>query len=818
MRKVYLLAVLVLTMAQALAQNVVKGKVVDDATGEPVYGASVMLTPSNKGTTTNRLGEFSLENVSTGNYVLKVSMIGFASLERSISVQGNQNISLRLTQRAQNLQDVIVTGTRATEKTPTTFTNVSAEEIEKQNLGQDLPFLLNWTPSVVTTSDAGAGVGYTGIRIRGSDGARINVTINGIPINDSESQGTFWVNMPDIASSTSSIQVQRGVGTSTNGAGAFGASLNILTNGVSTEPKAQLNTSYGSFNTQKYNAIYSTGLLENNWAFEGRLSKISSDGYIDRASSDLTSYYISGGYFGEKTSFQLIHFGGDEKTYQSWWGTPEAKLNNDAAGIEEVIANNGYDQEQAENLRNSGRTFNYYLYDNQVDDYGQDHYQFHFSQELAAEWNVNAALHYTKGAGFYEEFRRDDDLADYRLQDVTLGGVTISSTDLIRRRWLDNDFYGVTYDLNYENSNIQATLGGAYNEYDGLHFGEVIWAQYASNGSIRERYYESRSDKSDFNTYAKVNYQVTEGLNLFGDLQLRRITYSGFGVDNDQRVIDFDTDFTFVNPKFGATYNLTESSSIYGSFAVGNKEPNRSDIIDATPGTEPKHETLNNIEVGYRKRTGRTVFEANYYLMDYKNQLVLTGEVNDVGGSIRTNVPDSYRMGVELVGGMQLNSWFGFQANLALSRNKIKSFQEVIFDYGANFDEYNEVRTEFEDTDISFSPSVVAGSQITFTPVSNLELAILSKYVGDQYLDNTSNENRKIDAFFVNDLRINYGFNTKFIKRVNLSLLVNNLLNEKYETNGYTFGYFGGPDYEVRENYFYPQAGTNFLFSVGLDF
>jgi len=807
-----------LMITQMLAQNSIKGKVVDDATGESIYGANVTLSSGSGGTTTDQNGNFELQGIANGSYTLRISMIGYADLSRELQVSTNLELTLRLRQKAEQLQDVIVTATRATEKTPTTFTNVGKEEIEKQNLGQDFPFLLNWTPSVVVTSDAGAGVGYTGIRIRGSDPTRINVTINGIPVNDSESQGVFWVNTPDFASSTSSVQVQRGVGTSTNGAGAFGASINVLTNGISTAPKAQLNSSFGSYNTQKYNAIYSTGILENNWAFEGRLSKITSDGYIDRASSDLSSYYVSGGYFGDKTSLQLIHFGGSEVTYQSWWGTPEARLENDAAGIEEVIANNGYSAEQAANLRNSGRTFNYYLYDNQVDDYSQDHYQLHFSQELASAWSLNSALHYTKGAGFFEEFKEDEDLADYGLQDVAIGGSTISSTDLIRRRWLDNDFYGVTYDINYSGTKVQAILGGAYNKYEGLHYGEVIWAQYASNGDIRHRYYQSESDKSDFNTYAKVNYQLTDDLNLFGDAQIRNVTYSGLGTDNDLRAISFDNSYTFFNPKLGLTYNLSTSSSLYGSFAIGNKEPNRSDIIDAAPGTEPKHETLNNLELGFRNRTERAAFEANFYLMDYKNQLVLTGEVNDVGAGIRTNVPDSYRMGIELAGGMQVNQWFSFQANLALSKNKIKSFEDVVFDYGVNFDEYNEIRTEYEDTDISFSPAVVAGGQLIFQPVTDFEIALLSKYVGDQYLDNTSNDARKIDAFFVNDLRLNYGLDTRFVKRINLSLLVNNLFNVEYESNGYTFGYFGGPDYEVRENYFYPQAGTNFLFSLGLEF
>ncbi|RKQ51243.1 iron complex outermembrane receptor protein [Roseivirga pacifica] len=818
MKKLVWIALMLPIALAAKAQYVVKGTVRDASDNSVAYGASVVLKELNRGNSTNTQGEYSISNVPAGDYTIVISMIGYITKEQVVKVDGNETFNFNLNPSERSLGDVVVTGTRASENTPTTYTNVSKEEIEKQNLGQDMPFLLNFTPSVVVTSDAGAGVGYTGIRVRGSDPTRINVTINGIPVNDSESQGTFWVNMPDFASSTSDIQIQRGVGTSTNGAGAFGASLNILTNGVSREPSAKVGVSYGSFNTQRYNATFNTGLLNDHFAFEGRLSKIMSDGYIDRASSDLQSYYLSGEYLNNNTSIKFITFSGEEKTYQSWWGTPQARLENDEAGMQEVIANNGYTQEQADNLLNSGRTFNYYLYDNQTDNYGQDHYQLHLNQNFSANWNLHAGLHYTKGAGYYEEFRNDDDLADYGLNDVQIGSETITSTDLIRRRWLDNDFYGVTYDLHYSKSNIEATLGGAYNEYDGLHYGEVIWAEYASNGDIRHRYYESQSDKSDFNTYLKVNLQATDKLNVYGDVQIRAIDYRGLGVDNDQRVIDFDNQYTFFNPKFGAIYELAQNTSVYASFAIGNKEPNRSDIIDAAPGTEPKHETLNNLEVGFRKVTENVGLEVNYYLMDYKNQLVLTGDVNDVGGSIRTNVPDSYRMGVEVAANIKLAKKLYWNVNGTLSRNKIKAFEELIFDYGPAFDEYNEVRTEFEDTDISFSPSLIAGSQLSYRPTDGLELSFMSKYVGDQYLDNTSNEGRKIDAFFVNDIRINYGFDMKGFKQVNLNLLVNNVFNTMYESNGYTFGYFAGASYEVRENYLYPQAGTNFLLSLSLAF
>ena len=812
------MSALLLTSLSVFAQYTIKGKVTDAETGQALQGANVLLVNSTQGMPTNEQGEFSLTDLVAGEYKLVIRMIGYANDERSIDLKGDVDLNISLNRKTTSLSDVIVTGTRATEKTPTTFTTITGEEIKKQNLGQDLPFLLNWTPSVVTTSDAGAGIGYTGIRIRGSDATRINVTINGIPINDSESQGVFWVNTPDIASSAADIQVQRGVGTSTNGAGAFGGSINILTNGLSQEARAEVNTSVGSFNTQKYNAIFSTGLLKDRWAFEGRLSQITSDGFVDRASSDLQSYYLSGGYFGKKTSVKFITFGGDEVTYQSWYGTPEARLRNDAAGIEAVIANNGFTASQADNLRNSGRSYNFYEYDNQVDDYGQDHYQLHMAHKFNTNLNLTVAGHYTKGGGFFEEFRNDDDLADYGIADVVLGGTTISSSDLIRRRWLDNDFYGVVYDLNYSTDKIDATFGGGVNKYIGDHFGEVIWARFSGDSDIRDRYYESRSEKVDFNSYLKMNYQANEKLNIFGDLQYRTVDYKGIGVDNDLRQIDFDKNFNFFNPKVGASYQLNNNANLYASFAIGNKEPNRSDIIDAAPGVDPQHETLNNLEIGYKRQSSTGSFEFNYYLMDYKNQLVLTGEVNDVGAGIRTNVADSYRMGIELSGVMKLTKGLFWSANVALSQNRINAFDEIIFDYGAAFDEFNEVRTTFTDTDISFSPSVVAGSQLSFIPTSGIEIALLSKYVGEQFLDNTSSDSRKIDAFFVNDLRINYAFETKTIKEVSINLLVNNILNLEYESNGYTFGYFGGQSFEVRENYFYPQAGTNFLLSLGLSF
>ncbi|MFT6215433.1 MAG: iron complex outermembrane receptor protein [Roseivirga sp.] len=817
MQKLVMMLAMWLTTTGVFAQYTLKGKVIDDATGESITGANVFIASLNQGDGTNDEGEFQLQEISEGTYLIEVSMVGYTTFRKRVEVKDDLVIDFRLKSDLIRLEEIIVMGTRANENTPTTFTELSKDDIADQNLGQDLPFLLNWTPSVVVTSDAGAGIGYTGLRIRGSDASRINVTINGIPVNDSESQGVFWVNMPDLATSTDNIQVQRGVGTSTNGAGAFGGSINILTSGLSQEPEASINTTFGSFNTQKFNAVYKTGLLNDRFAFEGRLSQISSDGFIDRASSDLNSYYLSAGYYGKKSILKFITFAGKERTYQSWYGTPEAKLRNDEAGIEAVIANNGFTPEQADNLRNAGRTYNFYQYENQVDDYGQDNYQLHYSQDLATSWSLNSSLHYTKGAGFFEEFKNDQDFEDYALPNVNVGGTTISSTDLIRRRWLDNDFYGITYGLNYDSEKVQFNVGGAYNEYIGDHFGEIIWAQFASTADFGERFYESESKKSDFNMFSKLNYQLNDRLNLYGDLQFRSVAYSGLGNDNDLRAIDFDEQYNFFNPKVGATYTLNSAASLYSSFSVGNKEPNRSDIIDARGFREPVAETLNNLEMGYRLIKTNFALEVNYYLMDYRNQLVLTGELNDVGSGIRTNVPDSYRTGIEIQLAGRLAKGLSFNGNISLSENKIRRFSQVLYDYGADFSEFNEVVSEFEDTNIAFSPSVVAGGQLSYEVSTDFSVTLLSKYVGEQFLDNTSNQDRKIDAFFVNDLRLNHTFHPKFMQELNLSLLVNNIFDIEYESNGYTFGYFGGGN-EVRENYLYPQAGTHFLLSLGLRF
>ncbi|MCU0355815.1 MAG: TonB-dependent receptor [Cytophagales bacterium] len=812
MKKFIAIALLLCVSQAAWAQFTVSGLVTSG--GEPLPGATVVLQGTFKGTVTDPEGRYELRNLSAGKHTLAASFVGYQKAIQDLELTGNQTLDFTLERAAYVADEVVVSATRATTKSGTTFTNLSREEIAKQNLGQDLPFLLNQTPSVVVNSDAGAGVGYTGIRIRGSDPTRINVTVNGIPLNDAESHGVFWVNMPDFASSVDNIQIQRGVGTSTNGAASFGATVNVQTNSLNEKPYAEFTNGYGSFNTWRHTAKVGTGLINGRWAFDGRLSRITSDGFVDRASSNLKSFFLSGGYYHKGTMLKANVFSGREITYQAWNGVPEARLRNDREGMLAFIDRNGLNETQAQNLLTSdARRYNFYQYDNQVDDYQQDHYQFFFTQEINRRWTANAALHYTRGRGFFEEFVYDDALASYNISDVAIGADTIRRTDLVRRRWLDNHFYGAVWSVAYNSlKRLSVTVGGGWNHYQGKHFGEVIWARFAGNSNVRQRYYDNDATKADFNTYAKANYDFTDKLNLFVDLQYRRIGYTFVGFDQNLQNVQQTALFHFFNPKAGLTYRLSPGSSVYASYSVANREPTRNDFVESTPQSRPQAENLRNLEVGFRRQSKDYAFSANYYLMDYRNQLVLTGQVNDVGAYTRTNIARSYRTGVELEGSVRLNRRT-VAANATFSRNKVRDFREFL----DNFDTGEQEVRQYRRTDIAFSPNLIAAGTLTYAPAKGLEISWLSKYVGSQYLDNTSNAARRLDAFFVNDLRLNYVWKPKFVKEIGLNALVNNVFNHAYEPNGYTFGYLAGGA-EVRENFYYPQAGTNFLLSATVKF
>ncbi|WP_338068038.1 TonB-dependent receptor [Arcticibacter tournemirensis] len=801
MRKNHLIALLAMLLPYvASAQFSIKGKITDRSSHQPLPGASISI--GNRSATSNSNGDFSITFLEEASYQVRIRYIGYKEYSRTIRISGDQTLDAALERNSFITDEVIVKATRAGENSATTYRNMNRQEIEKNNIGQDLPYLLNQTPSVVVSSDAGTGIGYTGIRIRGSDGTRINVTLNGIPLNDAESQGAFFVNLPDLASSVDNIQIQRGVGTSTNGAAAFGGSLNVQTTTRRDSAYAEINNTYGSFETWKNTVSVGTGLINDKFTFDARVSRIKSDGYIDRASSDLKSFFLTGAFYGKKDLIRANVFSGKEKTYQAWNGVPESILD-------------------------TNRRYNEFTYEDQTDNYQQDHYQLLYTHTFNDKLSLNTALHYTYGRGYYEEFKDADSLKNYNISPVVIGGTKIETSNLIRRRWLDNDFYGLTYSLNYKPQNtLELILGGAYNEYRGDHFGEVIWAEVpyvdpASNyTSAKRRYYEDNAVKTDFNSYLRANYQSGK-LNAFFDLQYRRIGYSFLGFDRNQRNVQQKDNLNFFNPKIGLTWLIDSRSNVYASFAVANKEPNRDDYTESTPESRPEAENLKDIEAGYRIRGENFQAGINAYGMFYKDQLILTGRINDVGEYTRRNVPSSYRTGIELDGQWRILPQLTWAATASLSRNKIRNFTEYV-------DDDNEQRTfEYKNTDIAFSPSFIGSSEISFRPVSNTEIAFLSKYVGKQYLDNTSNRSTVIDdplnrdrvlsAFFVNDLRLRYNTGVGSIKDIGIAFQVNNIFSELYENNGYTFKYiYEGALYSG--NGFYPQATRNFLLSLNVKF
>lgn len=700
------------------------------------------------------------------------------------------------------LQEVVILGTKAQNNNPITFQNLNKKEIDKQNFGQDLPFLLNLTPSTVVSSDAGAGVGYTGIRIRGTDPTRTNVTINGVPINDAESHGMYWVNMPDMASSSQNIQVQRGVGTSSNGAGAFGASINVQTDVLNTKAYSELSNSYGSFNTWKHTVKVGTGLLENKWAFDARLSKLASDGFIDRASSDLKSFFVSAARYGEKSIFKINVFSGKEKTYQAW------------NGVSEDI------------LKTGNRTHNDFTYPNQTDNYQQDYYQMFYTYQFNKHIKANVGLHYTYGRGYYEEYREAESFSTYKLKDtlfVLNNNIldTVTNGNFVRRRWLDNDFYGTVFSFIYEKNKLNLTIGGGVNQYDGRHFGELIWSQYAMGGNINDHFYDGNSYKTDFNIYGKASYKVSSKMEGFIDLQQRRIDYKTKGEDLNSGVyIPYDVNLTynFFNPKAGITYMLEQSANVYAYIGVANKEPVRSDIIQASNKSLPKPEQLINYELGYRKNWKKSALSVNLYYMDYKDQLINTGQLNDVGAANRVNVPNSYRAGIEITSGLQLLKKLKWQATFTYSQNKIKEFTE----YLSNSDDYSapQIQVTHKDVSIAYSPNYIGSSLFSYQVLKNFEIDLISKYVGKQYLDNTESESRKLNDFFVNDLRFRCGFEVKNIcKSASIGLQINNIFDLKYESNGATYpGGISSTGVRTDYNYYYPQAGTNFIGNLVLKF
>jgi len=715
--------------------------------------------------------------------VLSVSMIGQEKQKDSTKVE--------------KLDEILVRAVRVKATSPITHSNITKKELEKRNLGQDIPILLNFLPSVVTTSDAGAGIGYTGIRVRGISAQSTNITINGIPYNDAESLGTFWVDLPDFSSSVENLQLQRGVGTSTNGSGAFGASINVLTDAVSDEASAEISNAFGSYNTRKHNVKFSTGVINKYFELAGRLSHIKSDGYIDRATSDLTSYFLQASYIDGNTLIKALTFGGHEITYQAWNGIDLETLQNNRtfnpSGIYTDVDGNTQ------------------FHDEEVDNYTQDHYQLHWNERFNQNWSTNIGLNYTYGRGYFEQYKEDENFVDYDLSEINLGGETINTTDLIRRRWLDNDFYVVNANANYKDDKINATFGGSYSRYEGDHFGEVIWAQFASNSKIRDRYYDGASTKKDISFFSKATYRINDKLSLYGDLQIRTIDYSTTGTNSDRAIFEVDENYSFFNPKAGLSYELNTKNNFYFSYARANREPSRGDFKS---NLDIKPEQLNDFELGWRHKSKKFSVNTNLYYMLYNEQLILTGTIDDTGDPVRANSGESFRFGLEVEAAIQLGKQFSVQPNFTLSTNKNKK----------TFAQIDGVLVDLGKTNLSFSPDIVAANAFIFQPKDNFQISFLSKYVGEQYMGNTDSKVSKLDGYFVNDLNFTYEIKmNKVFKSILLSGLINNIFGKEYVSNGYYFTFdddfsVPGSITTVEGAGYYPQATTNFLIGTTLKF
>lgn len=802
-REIVLCVLLLLLASNVFSQITVSGNVTDE-NNRTLPGATVQIADSYLVAISDIAGEYKIQKLKKGNYVFVVSFLGYEPIRKVVSIDKDKIINFRLKETAILTEEVLVVATRAGNKMPITLTNIGRKSIERQNTGQDIPYQLSLTPSLVTSSEAGNGVGYSALRIRGTDASRINVTINGVPLNDSESQGVFWVNMPDFASSVDNIQIQRGVGTSTNGAAAFGATINFQTEKINKNPYAEMQSVAGSFNTFRNTFKAGTGLIDNKFTFDARYSKLKSDGFVDRAFSDHESYFLSGTYYAEKSIVKMNVISGNQKTGISWWGNDKMEK---------------YGRKYNPAGKYKDDNGNVHFYDNQTDNYKQTHYQLFYSQELNTSLNMNVALHYTQGEGYYEQYKTGESYQEYGLKEPNYGTTSVTSTDLIRQKWLENDFYGFTYSLNYRKNNVKASAGGAWNYYDGDHFGDVIWAK---NGGIKKNYqwYFNTGKKTDYNAFAKVNLGLNSKINIFGDLQYRHINYVMDGKDDDLKQIEQEHNFNFFNPKAGIFYTINDKNTAYASFGIAQREPTRTNYTDAKEDLAklPNAEKLFDYELGYNYKSRKIALGVNMYYMYYKDQLVSTGERNNVGSPIMTNVDKSYRMGIELVGGVQLFEQLKWDANITLSQNKIKGYIDHVGVVDKNWTEVEVKTVDLGDTDISYSPNVVASSNISWNIIKGLTADFTSKYVGKQYFDNTSNEDRKIDAYFVNNLRVQYTLHPKWMRELSFSLQVNNIFDVAYENNAYGAHSQNLAGETLNWMAYFPQAGINFLGGVTLKF
>lgn len=795
-----------------MAQLSINGKISDLSTNESLPGANIRLLETYFATVSGSSGKFEIKNLQPRNYTLVCSYIGFYNDTIQLNLKQSISIAIELMPAVIMQDEVIVHATRAGINTPIAHENIDKRSISTINFGQDLPILLGNSISAVSTSDAGNGMGYTALRIRGTDMTRINVTINGLPLNDPESHNVFWVDLPDFATSTDNIQIQRGVGTSSNGAAAFGASINLQSTHLKTEPYAEINSAYGSFNTLKNTISFGSGTLNKHFSMDGRISKLSSDGFIDRAYSDLLSYYLSGAYTSKKNLLRFNIISGKEKTYQSWDGIPSEILDTNRTynGVGSYFDNNGIQK----------------FYKNETDNYIQTHYQAIYAHEFNKKFILNIAAHRTVGKGYYEQYRESDDLSNYGIESIktnlpfyllgndtiNLPDSTISQSDLIRQKHLANTFSGLTWSLNHQSKKLQLSFGGSWNMYVGNHFGTVIWSQFAGNSEINHEWYRSKANKKDLNIYAKTEYSTTNKFHSWLDFQLRRISYSIDGIDDDQRNITQNHTFIFFNPKGGFAYDMSEKQKLYASISIANREPNRDNFVDANPSNAlPKPERLYDAEAGYSFKSSNITLNINAYFMYYHNQLVLTGAINDVGAPIMINIPVSYRNGIELSAKALIYKNIKWEPSITLSNNKIKSFTEYI----DNWDTWEQNSIEHSNTNLAFSPNIITNSTFSWMITKELNVSLISKFVGKQNIDNTQSDERKLDPYFVNNLIANYTLKPNFVNEIGFSLMINNVFNTEYESNAWVYRYIYG-DSPQKLDGFFPQAGLNFMIGVNV--
>ncbi len=805
-RQIFVGFVCLFFAAQLNGQLTLSGRIADKQ-NNVLEGASIVVGQLNEGTISDKTGSFEIMSIPEGSYKITVSFIGYEDHVLNISLQENTDLGkLVMTQRSYKGEEVTISVLKAGEKTPMAYTNISEQEIIARNFGQDIPFLLGSTPSLITSSDAGHGIGYTSMRIRGTDANRINVTINGVPLNDAESHSVFWVDLPELASSTEQIQIQRGVGTSTNGAAAFGATVNMQTKLLNKEAYANYDLSAGSFKTLRNSVSAGTGLIKEKFAVDMRVSDLRSDGYIDRSWTNLQSYYLSAGYYSKTSSLKFITFGGFEELYQSWGGVPSSMLETDRTYNEMGLYTDSSGVQHA--------------YDKQVDHYDQVHYQLHYSKSFSKALHLNAALHYTTGNGYYEQYESGEDYAFYGMVAPIVGGDTLAQTDLVRRKWLDNNFYGAIASIKYDADRSTAILGGGWNRYYGLHFGKVIWAQYFGENSVGHQWYKGSGDKTDWNVYGKYYYYLNDQITTFIDMQVRGVTHIIEGTDANNRDVTQDHKFIFFNPKAGINYEPLAGHRAFFSFARANREPNRNNYTDALADRQPVQETLHDFEAGYSAAGEKMFAGLTLYFMDYQDQLVLTGQINEVGYPVMTNVKDSYRAGAEFEFAVKPIRQLDWNMNFTISRNQVMDFTNYIDNWSYWDDpasELYQVEEAIGKSTLAFSPSFITSNQLTYSPIEELKISLISKYLGKQYIDNTANEDFKLDPYFVNDLRISYSIYPDWAREITFSVLAANLLNELYETNAWLYRYYYGGDESFLDGY-YPQAGTHVMFGVSLGF